>query len=145
MSTKLNTKKLRETKKTTVISTEESLEDIERWVEDPCFLYNESPNDKMSNSIFNIDAANDNFDTLDDAFEITNNDITLKQIYELIQLSSSDNAEPLAFNSSYMTLQLLDSDIDNYIKKYEELLSVEMITKLVDIKYMIKDLLSCLK
>ena len=145
MSTKLNTKKLRETKKTTIISTEESLEDIERWVEDPCFLYNESSNDKMSNNIFNIDAANDNFDTLDDAFEITNNDITLKQIYELIQLSSSDNAEPLAFNSSYMILQLLDSDIDNYIKKYEELLSVEMITKLIDIKYMIKDLLSCLK
>ena len=145
MSTKLNTKKLRETKKTTVISTEESLEDIERWVEDPCFLYNESSDDEMSNNIFNIDAANDNFDTLDDAFEITNNDITLKQIYELIQLSSSDNAEPLAFNSSYMTLQLLDSDIDNYIKKYEELLSVEMITKLIDIKYMIKDLLSCLK
>ena len=135
MSTKLNTKKLRETKKTTIISTEESLEDIERWADD----------DKMSNNIFNTDAANDNFDTLDDAFEITNNDITLKQIYELIQLSSSDNAEPLAFNSSYMTLQLLDSDIDNYIKKYEELLSVEMITKLIDIKYMIKDLLSCLK
>lgn len=145
MSTKLNTKKLRETKKTTIISTEESLEDIERWVEDPCFLYHESSDDKMSNNIFNIDAANDNFDTLDDAFEISNNNITLKQIYELIQLSSSDNAEPLAFNSSYMTLQLLDSDIDNYIKKYEELLSVEMITKLVDIKYMIKDLLSCLK
>ena len=135
MSTKLNTKKLRETKKTTIISTEESLEDIERWTD----------NDKMSNSIFNIDAADDNFNTLDDAFEISNNDITLKQIYELIQLSSSDNAEPLAFNSSYMTLQLLNSDIDNYIKKYEELLSVEMITKLVDIKYMIKDLLSCLK
>ena len=36
----------------------------------------------MSNSIFNIDAANDNFDTLDDAFETSNNDITLKQIYE---------------------------------------------------------------
>ena len=135
MSTKLNTKKLRETKKTTIISTEESLEDIERWADD----------DKMSNNIFNIDAANDNFDTLDDTFEISNNDITLKQIYELIQLSFSDNAEPLAFNSSYMTLQLLNSDIDNYIKKYEELLSVEMITKLVDIKYMIKDLLSCLK
>ena len=135
MSTKLNTKKLRETKKTTIISTEESLEDIKRWTD----------NDKMSNNIFNIDAANDNFNTLDDAFEISNNDITLKQIYELIQLSSSDNAEPLAFNSSYMTLQLLNSDIDNYIKKYEELLSVEMINKLVDIKYMIKDLLSCLK
>lgn len=135
MSMKLNTKKLRETKKTTIISTEESLEDIERWTD----------NDKMSNSIFNIDAADDNFNTLDDAFEISNNDITLKQIYELIQLSFSDNAEPLAFNSSYMTLQLLDSDIDNYIKKYEELLSVEMINKLVDIKYMIKDLLSCLK
>ena len=135
MSTKLNTKKLRETKKTTIISTEESLEDIERWTD----------NDKMSNNIFNIDAANDNFDTLDDAFEISNNDITLKQIYELVQLSFSDNAEPLAFNSSYMTLQLLNSDIDNYIKKYEELLSVEMITKLVDVKYMIKDLLSCLK
>jgi hypothetical protein len=132
---KLDTKKLREIKKTTVMSTEESLEDIERWADD----------DKMSNSIFNIDAADDNFNTLDDAFEISNNDITLKQIYELIQLSSSDNAEPLAFNSSYMTLQLLDSDIDNYIKKYEELLSVEMINKLVDIKYMIKDLLSCLK
>ena len=70
MSTKLNTKKLRETKKTTIISTEESLEDIERWTD----------NDKMSNNIFNIDAANDNFDTLDDAFEISNNDITLKQI-----------------------------------------------------------------
>ena len=135
MSTKLNTKKLRETKKTTIISTEDSLEDIERWTD----------NDKMSNNIFNIDAANDNFDTLDDAFEISNNDITLKQIYELVQLSFSDNAEPLAFNSSYMTLQLLNSDIDNYIKKYEELLSVEMITKLVDVKYMIKDLLSCLK
>jgi hypothetical protein len=99
----------------------------------------------MSNSIFNIDTANDNFNTLDDAFEISNNDITLKQIYELIQLSSSDNAEPLAFNSSYMILQLLDSDIDNYINKYEKLLSVEMINKLVDIKYMIKDLLNCLK
>ena len=135
MSMKLDTKKLREIKKTTVMSTEESLENIERWADD----------DKMSNSIFNIDAADDNFNTLDDAFEISNNDITLKQIYELIQLSSSDNAEPLAFNWSYMTLQLLDSDIDNYIKKYEELLSVEMINKLVDIKYMIKDLLSCLK
>ena len=99
----------------------------------------------MSNSIFNIDAANDNFNILDDAFEISNNDITLKQIYELIQLSSSNSAEPLALNSSYMILQLLDSDIDNYINKYEKLLSVEMISKLVDIKYMIKDLLSCLK
>ena len=99
----------------------------------------------MSNNIFNIDTANDNFNTLDDAFEISNNDITLKQIYELIQLSFSDNAEPLAFNSSYMILQLLDSDIDNYINKYEKLLSVEMINRLVDIKYMIKDLLSCLK
>ena len=69
----------------------------------------------MSNSIFNIDTANDNFNTLDDAFEISNNDITLKQIYELIQLSSSDNAEPFAFNSSYMIFHLLDSDIDNYI------------------------------
>ena len=145
MSIKLNTKKLREIKKTTVMSTEESLEDIERWVEDPCYLYQESSNDEIPNSIFNIDAANDNFDTLDNAFEITNNDITLKQIYELIQLSFSNNAEPLAFNSSYMTLQLLDSDIDIYIKKYEELLSVEMINKLVDVKYMIKDLLNCLK
>ncbi len=99
----------------------------------------------MSNNIFNIDVASDDFDTLDNAFEISDKDITLKQIYELIQLSFSDNTEPLAFNSSYMTLQLLDSDIDNYIKKYEELLSVEMINKLVDVKYMIKELLNCLK
>ena len=49
MSIKLNIKKLRKTKKTTIISTEESLKDIERWFEDPYAPYHEPSDDKYIN------------------------------------------------------------------------------------------------
>ena len=44
MSIKLNIKKLRKIKKTTIIPTEESLKDIERWFKDPHapFIYSSS-------------------------------------------------------------------------------------------------------
>jgi hypothetical protein len=49
MSIKLNIKKLRKTKKTTVISTEESLKDIERWFKDPYAPYHEPSDDEYIN------------------------------------------------------------------------------------------------
>ena len=49
MSIKLNIKKLRKTKKTIVISTEESLKDIERWVKDPYAPYYEPSDDEDVN------------------------------------------------------------------------------------------------
>ena len=49
MSIKLNIKKLRKTKKTIVISTEESLKDIERWFKDPYAPYYEPSDDEDVN------------------------------------------------------------------------------------------------
>ena len=49
MSIKLNTKKLRKTKKTIIIPTEESLKDIERWFKDPCAPYYEPSDDEYIN------------------------------------------------------------------------------------------------
>ena len=49
MSIKLDIKKLRKTKKTTVISTEESLKDIECWFEDPHAPYFEPSDDEYVN------------------------------------------------------------------------------------------------
>jgi hypothetical protein len=49
MSIKLNIKKLRKTKKTTIIPTEESLKDIERWFEDPHAPYFEPSDDEYVN------------------------------------------------------------------------------------------------
>lgn len=49
MSIKLNTDKLRKTKKTIVVPTEESLKDIERWFEDPYAPYYEPSDDEYVN------------------------------------------------------------------------------------------------
>jgi hypothetical protein len=49
MNIKLNIKKLRKFKKTTIMSTEESLKDIERWFEDPYAPYSEPSDDKYIN------------------------------------------------------------------------------------------------
>ena len=49
MSIKLNIKKLRKTKKTTIIPTEESLKDIERWFKDPYAPYYEPSDDEYIN------------------------------------------------------------------------------------------------
>jgi hypothetical protein len=49
MNIKLNIKKLRKFKKTTIMSTEESLKDIERWFEDPFAPYREPSDDKYVN------------------------------------------------------------------------------------------------
>ena len=49
MSIKLNIKKLRKTKKTIIIPTEESLKDIERWFEDPYAPYYEPSDDEYVN------------------------------------------------------------------------------------------------
>lgn len=48
-SSKLNIKKLRKTKKTTVIPTEESLKDIEHWFKDPHAPYFEPSDDEYVN------------------------------------------------------------------------------------------------
>lgn len=71
--------------------------------------------------------------------------VTLKEIDDIVKQCCGDETKPLAYNVAHMTLQLLDSDIEGYVKAYEEEFPHELMNKFIDVQIKVRDLMDCLK
>lgn len=96
----------------------------------------------LNEELLNVDTTID-YDTFDN--KEMDYSFTLKQIYDLINISHMDTIEPLAFNSSYMALELLESDLDTYLRLYQSDLTNDVINRLIEVKEKVSDLMNCLK
>lgn len=75
----------------------------------------------------------------------TYNDVTLKSIDSIVKQCCGENTKPLAYNVAHMSLQLLDTDIEEYMRTYEEEFPHELMNRFIDIQLKIKELMDCLK
>ncbi len=73
------------------------------------------------------------------------NNTTLKEVDELVKQFYGETTKPLAYNVANMTLQLLDDDIEEYMKAYEDDFPHELMNRFVDIQLKIRELMDCLK
>ena len=96
----------------------------------------------LNEELLNVDTTVD-YDTFDS--KEMDNSFTLKQIYDLINISHMEEIKPLAFNSSYMALELLESDLDIYLRSYQGDLTNDVINRLLEVKEKVSDLMNCLK
>ena len=70
---------------------------------------------------------------------------TLKDVDTIIRQFYGESTKPLAYNIAYMSLRLLDEDLEKYMNAYQDECPQELINRFVDIELKIKELLNDLK